>query len=199
MILVGAGGHALESFDILKKQGKLEQLEVFDQDLTKKHFNQTYSIIHLPEHLESREFCLGIGSVRSRKYLYNLLKDLGKTHFALRGSNSVISPSAQLTEVDVFHHCFIGPETTLGIGCLVNTGAQVHHEVKVGNFTVINPGAFLLGAVQVGDECAIGAHATILPGIRIGNGVTVGAGAVVTKNIPDGVTVVGVPARIVGS
>jgi sugar O-acyltransferase (sialic acid O-acetyltransferase NeuD family) len=196
MILAGAGGHALEVYDILTTQGKLEQLEVFDQDLAKKFFNQIHPVIHQPDLLESAEFCLGIGSVVFRKYLYELLKHLGKTHFALRGTNSVISPSAQLNQVDVFQHCFVGPETQLGIGCMVNTGAQVHHEVKVGNFTVINPGAFLLGAVQVGDSCSIGAHATILPGIRIGNGVTVGAGAVVTKSVPDGVTVIGVPARI---
>ena len=37
----------------------------------------------------------------------------------------------------MFHRCFVGPETQLGIGCMVNTGAQVHHEVKVGNFTII--------------------------------------------------------------
>jgi sugar O-acyltransferase (sialic acid O-acetyltransferase NeuD family) len=198
MILLGAGGHALEVYDILKTQGKLEQpLEVFDQDLAKKFFHRTHPIFHQLEKLGSAEFCLGIGSVVARKYLYELFTRLGKMHFALRGLNSVISPSAQLNQVDVFHQVFIGPETQLGIGCMVNTGAQVHHEVKVGAFTVINPGAFLLGAVQVGDSCSIGSHATILPGIRIGNGVTVGAGAVVTKNIPDGVTVVGVPARAI--
>jgi sugar O-acyltransferase (sialic acid O-acetyltransferase NeuD family) len=197
MILAGAGGHALEVYDILTTEGKLEQLEVFDQDLTKKFFHRTHPIFHEAEKLESAEFCLGIGSVVARKYLYELLNHLGKMHFALRGLNSVISPSAQLNQVDIFHQVFIGPETQLGIGCLVNTGAQVHHEVKVGAFTVINPGAFLLGAVRVGDSCSIGSHATILPGIRIGNGVTVGAGAVVTKNVPDGLTLVGVPARVV--
>jgi sugar O-acyltransferase (sialic acid O-acetyltransferase NeuD family) len=196
MILAGAGGHALEVYDILKTARKLEQLEIFDQDLAKKFFNEIYPIIYQPDLLESAEFCLGIGSVDGRKYLYELMKRSGKVHFVLRGTNSVISPSAQLNQVDVFHHCFIGPQTQLGIGCIVNTGAQVHHEVQVGDFTVINPGAFLLGAVQVGDYCSIGSHATILPGIRIGNGVTVGAGAVVTKSVPDGVTVIGVPARI---
>ena len=29
---------------------------------------------------------------------------------------------------------------------MVNSGAQVHHEVKVADFTIINPGVFLLGA-----------------------------------------------------
>lgn len=36
-----------------------------------------------------------------------------------------------------------------------------------------------------------------MPDIKIGNNVTIGAGAVVTKNIPDNVVVVGVPAKII--
>lgn len=45
------------------------------------------------------------------------------------------------------------------------------------------------------DGASIGAGATILPGITIGKNALVGAGSVVTKNVPDGLTVVGNPAR----
>ena len=49
----------------------------------------------------------------------------------------------------------------------------------------------------LGDNCYIGTGATILGPIHIGNNVTIGAGAVVTKDVPDGATVVGVPGRII--
>jgi acetyltransferase-like isoleucine patch superfamily enzyme len=42
---------------------------------------------------------------------------------------------------------------------------------------------------------SIGSSATIMCGITIGEGAIVGAGAVVTKDVPAGATVVGVPAR----
>ncbi|MDO8521794.1 MAG: acyltransferase [bacterium] len=42
---------------------------------------------------------------------------------------------------------------------------------------------------------SIGSNATILAGITIGERSLVGAGAVVTKDVPDGATVVGNPAR----
>ncbi|HUD19822.1 MAG TPA: acyltransferase [Patescibacteria group bacterium] len=48
----------------------------------------------------------------------------------------------------------------------------------------------------VKDRAAIGAGAVILPGLTIGQGAVVGAGSVVTKDVPDGTTVVGNPARI---
>jgi UDP-2-acetamido-3-amino-2,3-dideoxy-glucuronate N-acetyltransferase len=48
-------------------------------------------------------------------------------------------------------------------------------------------------------RAAVGTGAVILPGVTIGIGATVGAGAVVTKDVPDGVIVVGNPARQLSS
>ena len=46
-------------------------------------------------------------------------------------------------------------------------------------------------------RAAVGTGAIVLPGVVIGAGAMVGAGAVVTADVPDGVTVVGNPARVV--
>lgn len=48
----------------------------------------------------------------------------------------------------------------------------------------------------IGERCLIGSGAVILPGITIGNDVVIGAGALVTKDVPDGATVLGQPARV---
>ena len=42
---------------------------------------------------------------------------------------------------------------------------------------------------------SIGSNATVLCGVRIGRGAMVGAGAVVTRDVPAGATVAGVPAQ----
>jgi acetyltransferase-like isoleucine patch superfamily enzyme len=45
--------------------------------------------------------------------------------------------------------------------------------------------------------CYLGAGAMILPGVTVGEKAVVGAGAVVTRDVPPGVLVAGVPARVV--
>jgi maltose O-acetyltransferase len=49
--------------------------------------------------------------------------------------------------------------------------------------------------VSIGQNVWIGGGAIILPGVTIGDDAVVGAGAVVTRDVPQGVTVVGNPAR----
>ncbi|MCP5518990.1 MAG: acyltransferase [Verrucomicrobiales bacterium] len=49
--------------------------------------------------------------------------------------------------------------------------------------------------IRIGPGCWIGANAVILPGVELGAGVVVAAGAVVSKSVPAGQVVGGIPAR----
>lgn len=53
------------------------------------------------------------------------------------------------------------------------------------------------GRIHVGAHTFIGCNSTILPGVTVGKRCVIGAGSVVTKDIPDGCVVAGVPARII--
>jgi acetyltransferase EpsM len=78
---------------------------------------------------------------------------------------------------------------------IVNSGAIVEHDCVVGTAAHISPNAVLAGGVHVGAETWVGAMAVVIQGVRIGARCMIGAGAVVLRDVPDGVTVVGNPAR----
>nr|WP_256490483.1 acyltransferase [Haladaptatus sp. AB643] len=55
------------------------------------------------------------------------------------------------------------------------------------------------GEVVIGERAMIGANATILPGVEIGDNARVAANSLVTRDVPPGATVAGVPATEMSS
>jgi len=83
----------------------------------------------------------------------------------------------------------------MGDACIVNSGAIVEHECRLGHGVHVAPGAVLTGCVTVEDHAFVGAGAVVLPRLRIGRGAVVGAGAVVIEDVASGTVVAGVPAK----
>jgi acetyltransferase-like isoleucine patch superfamily enzyme len=54
----------------------------------------------------------------------------------------------------------------------------------------------LNGSVTIGENCWLGLNVTVNK-VKIGNNVFIGSGSMVTKDIPDGVVVAGIPAKII--
>lgn len=90
----------------------------------------------------------------------------------------------------------IGERVGIGPGAKVITST---HEMPESPETPVMDGPLLFKPVTLEDGCDIGVGAIILPGVRVGKGAQVGAGAVVTRAVPAGAIVAGVPAQIVGN
>jgi sugar O-acyltransferase (sialic acid O-acetyltransferase NeuD family) len=92
-------------------------------------------------------------------------------------------------------HAVVSELTTIDDWVILNTNCTVDHECRLGVGVHVMGGASIAGMVEIGAFATIGTNATILPRIKIGRGAFVGAGAVVTRDVPDGTTVAGVPAK----
>lgn len=105
------------------------------------------------------------------------------------GSGSVFCPNTIVTS-----------NVTIGHFFQANIYSYVAHDCVIGDFVTFAPGVRCNGRIHIGDYAYIGTNATIREGksdkpLRIGVGAVIGMGAVVTKDVPDGVTVVGNPAK----
>ncbi len=96
-------------------------------------------------------------------------------------------------------------DSEIGKGFMLGHFGGIYIKAKIGeNCTVAQQvvigykGGFSGGGVPaLGHNVYVGAGAKILGGVKIGNDVKIGANAVVLKDVPDSVTAVGVPARII--
>ena len=104
--------------------------------------------------------------------------------------------------------CVIGRGAVFGGGFVLMhpVGVVINSGVKGGKNIVIESGV-VIGAArnglpvevpELGDNIFIGSGAKVIGGIKIGSNVKIGANAVVVKDVPDNVTVAGIPASIVG-
>jgi len=107
-----------------------------------------------------------------------------------------------LTGAEFVPGCVIGPGLlvrhptglVVGAGAVVGTGCTLFQGTTLGRRSLEGPGHDQYPVV--GDGVLIGAGATVLGPVRLGAGSVVGAMTLVIADVPPGVTVVGVPARV---
>ncbi len=141
-------------------------------------------------------FVSAVGDSRLRLELIERARAHGFTVPPLVHPASSVSPYARLDEgVVVFAGAVVNIGARVAAGVIINSGATVDHDCQLAEGVHLCPGAHLAGDVIVGARTWFGIGAVAKQGIRIGADVTVGAGAVCLRDVPDGVTVIGIPAR----
>lgn len=202
IIIYGAGGHGKVVADVVERQGTYNLLGFIDDNpaVWGKELSG-YKILGGIDActnggLTRYPFIVAIGDNQARRQIVARLETLGG-HFG-----RAVHPSAQIAKdvrlapgVMVMANVVINPGSRIGNHTIVNTSATIDHDCVIGDFVHISPAAALAGNVVVQEGAHVGMGSLILPGVQVGAYSVIGAGAVVTKNIPERVTAVGVPAR----
>jgi sugar O-acyltransferase (sialic acid O-acetyltransferase NeuD family) len=189
--LIGAGDLGREVRNLLERDHEFAGY-YDDQEIPNDYLGEIERI-SASEYLQ---YCIAIGNPEIKKHLAEKLGTKKIKYTNIISENTVIDRDCIKGVGTIICDGVIATvDYSIGSHVLINLNVSIGHDVKIGDYSSIMPGAMISGNVSIGEATLIGSGAIILQGINIGANCKVGAGAVVTKDVLDGVTVVGVPAR----
>lgn len=201
--IIGAGGHGRVIRDSLSLRADTEVEGFYDDDPAKlgqvidgTSVRGPIDMLRTDRPAEAVVVAIG-GDNYLRGRLFEEMAGLGYEMTSAVHPFSAISSSVQIGRGFVsMAGAIVNAGTRIGDDVCVNTGASVDHDCTLADHCMIFPHASIAGGVKVGRYSTVGNNAAVNQYLWIGENSFVGAGAVVIEDIPDGVVVVGAPARI---
>lgn len=205
ILMLCAGGHSRVLLESISKELRSRIIGVIDPHL------KVGSFIYKNEVLGDDSYALNTyrfdqvllinglgcaGSTVGRRRLFEKYKCAGFNFFSVIHARAYVSESAKLAEgVQVMAGALIQSGAIISDNTIVNTGSIIDHDCRIGSHVHVAPGATLSGGVYVGDGVHIGTGAKVIQGIKIDCDAVIAAGAVVVRDVKQGETVMGVPAK----
>jgi sugar O-acyltransferase (sialic acid O-acetyltransferase NeuD family) len=199
--IYGAGGFAREIVPIaqwaLRKADASDEV-VFVSDNEAEHgILAGLRVVGFDEAADS-DFSIAISDAAVRR---KLAAKVGPRATSLFAETAILGREVEIAEGAIFcGYSMVTGSARIGRHFHANIYSYVAHDCVVGDFVTLAPRVCVNGNTVIEDDVYIGTGAVLKQGtpdkpLVIGRGATIGMGSVVTKDVPPGVTVVGVPAR----
>ncbi len=202
VVIVGAGRHGLSVGEVFTADGRFAVAGHLDD--TKPPGTQVerhpvlgpFARMEDAEFVAAHAFIVALGDNAIRQDLSRRLAGRGAEFVNAIHPMAIVSSSASLGR-GVFVNMFtrVGAEARLGDWVLIEGLTWVGIDVEFGEAARCGPGCVIAGPAFVGARSFLGAGAVVSNNIRVGADCIVGANAAVVRDLPDGVTAYGLPAR----
>jgi acetyltransferase EpsM len=199
ILVYGGGGHGKAIIDVIRDMRTYRVVGIIDDNIPAGTLVLGVPVLGSAQKLEeihrqgvrlAANGVGGIGNVDIRAGAFEKLAKAGYVCPILVHRTAFIEPSSILEAgVQIMAHAYVGGDTRLGFGTLVNIGATVAHDCQLGNVVNLSPQATLAGGVCVDDYAQIGMCATVNVNLKIGCRVRIGNGAIVKADIPAGMRI----------
>lgn len=202
LAIFGAGGHGKVVADMAVSSGVWNEIVFFDDSrplgflvsgcwAVKGDFG-----VMLSSRCDFQGMIVAVGDNAVRLQLAIDIKNSGGQLVSLVHPRAYVS---DLVEVGlgsvVMAGAVVHVGSQIGTACIINTAATIDHDCLISDGVHISPGVNLAGGVTIGRCSWVGIGASVIQQVFIGCETVVGAGSVVIENVPDGVVVVGCPAK----
>lgn len=196
ILLYGGGGHGKTLIDLVNELDTYQIGGVVDENLASGSRLMDFPVFGSSELLEElykagfRQAVNGVGGIGNVDVRLQVFEKLIKAGFSfptLIHPTAWVEPSASLEPgVQVLPLSYVGTESKVGFGSLLNAHVIVSHDCQIGECVNLSPGATLAGGVKIQDHAQIGMGVTINGNLTIGARARIGNGATIKADVPPG-------------
>lgn len=198
LLLLGAGGHAESCIDVIETEGRFIVAGLLGTPSEVGRQVLGYPVVGTDAQLAEwvqrvPNVMVTVGQIRSagvRRRLFEAARAAGGV------LPSIVSPRAHVSRhatlgagTIVMHGAIVNAGATVGENCIINSQALIEHGTSVADDCHISTGARLNSSVHVCVGAFVGSGAVVRQLARIGAGAVVGMGQIITRDVPDGATI----------
>jgi sugar O-acyltransferase (sialic acid O-acetyltransferase NeuD family) len=203
IVIVGAGRQGRVIVDVFDNDeagspvaGYLDDTKPVGEKVCGHPVLNGFAAMHDRAFVLDHAWIVAIGDNLIRENLCRTLVEVGATMINAVHPNARISRAATLGQgLYIGSFSSVGPGSAIGDWATIEGHGRVGAEVRIGDAAFLAPGVMVTGGASIGARSFLGAGTIVSNNVTVGIDCIVGANSTVVRDLPDGTTAHGSPAR----